>query len=71
MGNLDTKPPPYDFLNLYGACLHTGTDEDPSIAYAHRYGPLVEFYLQWRRRYRGYRYSGTFFVTLYMSQLVL
>jgi hypothetical protein len=32
---------------------------------------LVEFYLQWRRRYRGYRYSGTLFSTLYMSQLVL
>ena len=22
MGSLHTKPPPYDFLNLYGACLH-------------------------------------------------
>jgi hypothetical protein len=32
---------------------------------------LVEFYLQWRRRYRGYRYWGTFFNALCMSQLVL
>jgi hypothetical protein len=28
MGSPHTKPPPYEFLNLYGACLHPGT-KDP------------------------------------------
>ena len=32
---------------------------------------LAQFYLQWRRRYRGYRYWGTVFCTLCMYQLVL
>ena len=31
---------------------------------------LGKFYLQWRRRYRVYRYWGIFFSTLYMYQLV-
>ena len=30
MKSLHTKPPPYDFLNLYGACLAAGT-EDPKM----------------------------------------
>ena len=31
MGSPHTKPPPYDFLNLYGACLHPAGTEDPQI----------------------------------------
>jgi hypothetical protein len=38
MGSLHTKPPQYDFLNLYGACLHaprTPALQSISVSIAH------------------------------------
>ena len=59
-----------DFSKIVRARAARRADSAASF-YHNLYSKTGRIYLQWRRRYREYRYWGTFFRTLYMSQLVL